>query len=241
MRFYVCNWSDDIESIEVFYVPFLMNTFAVHWSIFLFRHIVFFSRLYLLFHILVVLHQWWCPELKRRFWICLSWRRDTMCLSWQWRMPRVWQGQIECQWMSKEVWILIRYMKKFLNSDWLWAVHFFSKYSEKKNNPNFLIFLFFYFSNFLIFLLSKCDLRTRLHNFFMYIMVSRTIWKNIHSWVFQTLVLRSHSILIVFEKLTRAFFFFQIALETILAIHIMNVYDCNGKNEEKDGILYSPE
>jgi hypothetical protein len=70
--------------------------------------------------------------------------------------------------MSKEVWILIRYVKKFLNSDWLWAVHFFSKYSEKKNNPNFLIFLFFYFSNFLIFLLSKCDLRTRLHNFFMY-------------------------------------------------------------------------
>jgi hypothetical protein len=88
------------------------------------------------------------------------------------------------------------------------AFFFEIPWKKKKYSPNFLIFLFFYFSNFLIFLLSKCDLRTRLHNFFMYIiMVSRTIWKNIHSWVFQTLVLRTHSILIVFEKLTRAFFF----------------------------------
>ena len=50
-------------------------------------------------------------------------------------------------------------------------------------------------------------------------MVSRAIWKNIHSWVFQrlqiALVLRTRAILIVFEKLTRACFF-QIALETIL-------------------------
>ena len=47
------------------------------------------------------------------------------------------------------------------------------------------------------------------------------IWKNIHSWVFQrlqiSLVLRTHAILIVFEKLTRACFF-QIALETICTI-----------------------
>ena len=50
-------------------------------------------------------------------------------------------------------------------------------------------------------------------------MVSRAIWKNIHSWVFQrlqiALVLRTRAILIVFDKLTRACFF-QIALETIL-------------------------
>ena len=41
-------------------------------------------------------------------------------------------------------------------------------------------------------------------------MVSRAIWKNIHSWVFQrlqiTLVIRSRVILTVFEKLTRACF-----------------------------------
>jgi hypothetical protein len=46
-------------------------------------------------------------------------------------------------------------------------------------------------------------------------MVSRAIWKNIHSWVFQrlqiALVLRTRAILTVFENLTRACFF-----ETIL-------------------------
>ena len=45
-------------------------------------------------------------------------------------------------------------------------------------------------------------------------MVSRAIWKNIHSWDFQrleiALVLRTRAISIVFEKLTRACFF-QIA------------------------------
>jgi hypothetical protein len=52
-------------------------------------------------------------------------------------------------------------------------------------------------------------------------MISRAIWKNIHSWVFQrlqiALALQTHAISIVFEKLIRAFFFFQIALdETVL-------------------------
>jgi hypothetical protein len=48
--------------------------------------------------------------------------------------------------------------------------------------------------------------------------VSRAIWKNIHSWVFQrlqiALVLRTRAILIVYEKLTRACFF-QIALSKL--------------------------
>ena len=65
---------------------------------------------------------------------------------------------------------------------------------------------------------------TWLHNFSCILLlsnstVSRGIWKNIHSWVFQrlqiALVLRTGAILIVFEKLTRACFS-QIALETIL-------------------------
>jgi hypothetical protein len=57
-------------------------------------------------------------------------------------------------------------MKQFLNSDWLRAVQFFRntvpmKYSVKnKYRANSLIFLIFYFSNFLIFLISKCDLGT---------------------------------------------------------------------------------
>jgi hypothetical protein len=57
-------------------------------------------------------------------------------------------------------------MKQFLNSDWLRAVQFFCntvpmKYSVKnKYRANSLIFLIFYFSNFLIFLISKCDLGT---------------------------------------------------------------------------------
>ena len=58
--------------------------------------------------------------------------------------------------------------------------------------------------------------RMRLHTFHVYYwisnsMVSRAIWKNIHSWVFQrlqiALVLWTRAILIVFEKLTRALFF----------------------------------
>jgi hypothetical protein len=65
--------------------------------------------------------------------------------------------------------------------------------------------------------------RMRLHTFHVYYwisnsMVSRAIWKNIHSWVFQrlqiALVLWTRAILIVFEKHTRACFF-QIAFETI--------------------------
>jgi hypothetical protein len=48
--------------------------------------------------------------------------------------------------------------------------------------------------------------------------VSRAIWKNLHSWVFQrlqiALILRTGAILIVFEKLTPACFF-QIALSKL--------------------------
>ena len=63
-----------------------------------------------------------------------------------------------------------------------------------------------------------CDLRTHATAYFFHVyywisnsMVSRAIWKNIHSWVFQrlqiALVLWTRAILIVFEKLTRALFF----------------------------------
>jgi hypothetical protein len=62
----------------------------------------------------------------------------------------------------------------------------------------FFIFLFFYFSNFLILLISKCDLRTWLHNFLMHI-----INKKKHTFV----SFSKTSIFIVFEKLTRACFF----------------------------------
>jgi hypothetical protein len=58
----------------------------------------------------------------------------------------------------------------------------------------FLIFLIFYFSNFLIFLISKCDLLYArdciIFSCILLIcdsMVSRAIWKNIHSWLFQRL------------------------------------------------------
>ena len=63
-------------------------------------------------------------------------------------------------------------------------------------------------------------------------MVSRSIWKNRHSWVFQrpqsALILPTRAILIVFEKLTRACFV-QIALETmLLPIHTTShLLDCD--------------
>jgi hypothetical protein len=61
--------------------------------------------------------------------------------------------------------VLIMYMKKFLNSYWLRALQFFSKYSrcsakKMKYSANFLIFLIFLFFNFLNFLISKRVLRT---------------------------------------------------------------------------------
>ena len=102
--------------------------------------------------------------------------------------------------------LLIIYMKKFLKCDWLRAVQFLvqcqkMKYNAKKIQLKFLNFLFFKFLNFLLRIkISKCDLRTWLHNFSCILlisnsMVSRAIWKN-------TLVLRTRAVLIVFEKLT---------------------------------------
>jgi hypothetical protein len=85
----------------------------------------------------------------------------------------------------------------------LWACQKI-KYSAKKKGIQckFRNFLNIYFSNFLIFLISKCDLRTWLHNFSC-ILLSCNL-KNIHSWVFQrlqiALVLRTRAILIVFEN-----------------------------------------
>jgi hypothetical protein len=109
-------------------------------------------------------------------------------------------------------------MNKFLNSDWLRArVQFCRNTVQKmKYSANFLIFLvflIFYFSNFII---SKCAYARTCIIFSCILlisnsMVSRAIWKDIHSWVSQrlqiALVLRIRAIMIVFEKLTRACFF----------------------------------
>jgi hypothetical protein len=88
-----------------------------------------------------------------------------------------------CLFAEKEYYDANNIHEKFLNSDWLTAVRCFwnteqkMKYGAKKRNTvqlflnffNFLNFLFFKFLNFLNFLISKCDLHTWLHNFFMYV------------------------------------------------------------------------
>ena len=123
------------------------------------------------------------------------------------------------------------YMKKFLNSDWLRAVQFFRNTDlpkneiqcKKRNNTKNKIKNINYFH-----VTYACD--CMIFSCILLIsnsMVSCAIWKtytlndNVHSWVSQRLQialvlrLRTRAISIVFEKLTRAYFF-QIAHETIL-------------------------
>jgi hypothetical protein len=105
-------------------------------------------------------------------------------------------------------------MKKFLNLIGWEQCNFFEMQCQKWNTvqkmkyrANFLIFLILYFSNFLI---SKCDLRTWLRNFSCILLISNSMV--------------SRSILVVFEKFTRACFL-KIALETsLLPIQINQIH-----------------
>jgi hypothetical protein len=98
------------------------------------------------------------------------------------------------------------------------------KYGAKKRNTvqlflNFLNFLNFLFFKFLNFLISKCDLRTWLHNFFMYIINKYGFSCNLKKHTLVSFSETSNSTrpsdscnFDSFWKLTRAVFF-QIPLE----------------------------
>jgi hypothetical protein len=125
------------------------------------------------------------------------------------------------QWL---VTILIIYMEKFLNSDWRQKM----KYSGKKEiQCKFLNFLNFYFSKFLKnknvtyardCIIFSCILLVSNSIVLVQFQKRYTRFQRLQI----ALVFRTRAILIVFEKLTRAYFF-QIALETIL-LHIQTTY-----------------
>ena len=104
---------------------------------------------------------------------------------------------------------MILYMKTFLEFDWLRAVQFQGN-TVPGNGYRVICFSEPFFGTVLLFSYTLLIGDNT---------ISRAIWKNMQSWVFQrpqvTFVVWTCAIMIVFEKLSRAYFF-QIALQSVL-------------------------